>query len=124
MFKSAFPMALAALALSLAACHKQAQTAAQDQQALAIGVVAQTTAGQPVIINNMAFNPPSMHVPAGTTVVWSNRDNSVHTVTATGLFDSGPIGVGGTFAFTFQKKGTYAYWCANHPEMRGEVVVE
>jgi plastocyanin len=70
------------------------------------------------------FNPDKITVTAGTTITWTNKDGSVHTVTSdTGLFDSGNMGVNGTFSHKFSTAGTFLYHCAVHPTMTGSVVV-
>ena len=74
---------------------------------------------------------------AGTTVTWTNNDGAPHSVAATdgpstgakttGLFDSGNLGSGQTFSFTFDKAGTYYYDCTLHAaqaSMHGTVVVQ
>lgn len=78
----------------------------------------------PVQIVNLAFSPASVAVPVGGTVTWTNDDSLPHTATALdGSFDSGILDGGGTFNWTFEAPGTFAYQCALHPQMRGEVVV-
>jgi plastocyanin len=68
-----------------------------------------------VEMRNIAFEPRTVTVPAGTTVVWVNRDAFAHTVTAdNGSFDSGLIPPGGAFRFTFERPGTYPYYCVPH----------
>jgi len=75
-------------------------------------------------IAGFAFSPASVSVPAGTTVAWTNADSAPHTVTALdGSFDSGIFDPGGGFAWEFTSPGTFAYQCALHPQMQGEVVV-
>ena len=86
------------------------------------------TAGPPqavlVEIRNYAFNPDSITVPAGTTVTWRNFDTVQHTATSTtGKFDSGIIGPGRNYSYTFQDPGTYDYYCTIHPYMKAQVVV-
>ena len=86
------------------------------------------TAGPPqavlVEIRNYAFNPDSITVPAGTTVTWRNFDAVQHTATSTtGKFDSGIIGPGKNYSYTFQDPGTYDYYCTIHPYMKAQVVV-
>jgi len=62
---------------------------------------------------------------AGSAVLWTNKDGAPHTVTAKdGSFDSGNLAQGASFSFTFQKAGTYDYFCAIHPSMKGTVVVQ
>lgn len=82
-------------------------------------------AADEVLIENMAFNQALITVPLNTTVRWSNQDGAAHTVTsATGAFDSGNIGVGGTYLYQFTRAGTYPYKCSYHASMTGTVVVQ
>ncbi|MDE2571505.1 MAG: cupredoxin family copper-binding protein [bacterium] len=95
--------------------------------ALATGGVALAQSGVPnasVAIASYTFAPPTLTVPAGTTVRFRNDDPDPHTVTADdGSWDSGGLEAGNTFQHTFAKPGTYTYACALHPWMRGTVVV-
>jgi plastocyanin len=71
------------------------------------------------------FAPNPITVAVGTTVTWTNNDSTGHTVTSnTGAFDSGALGAGKTFSFTFQTAGTYQYHCTFHAGMVGSVVVQ
>jgi plastocyanin len=79
----------------------------------------------PVVIANLAFDPPAITVPTGTTVAWTNDDALPHTVTSTdGVFDSGILDPGGSFAFTFNEPGSFPYVCQLHPQMQGTVTAE
>ncbi len=63
------------------------------------------------------FDEANITVPVGTTVTWVQNGNNSHTTTSyDGLWDSGLIagGSGGTFSFTFDEPGTYAYFCRPH----------
>ena len=93
--------------------------------------------GSTVAIADFAFSPRTLTVTAGATVTWTNNDGAPHTVTATdgpsisaqttGAFDSGNLGQGQTFSFTFDKAGTYYYDCTLHAaqaSMHGTVVVQ
>lgn len=78
-----------------------------------------------VMIQGMAFTPSSLTVAAGTKVTWLNNDNVAHTVTSdNALFDSGKVGAGGTYSYTFSTAGTYAYHCTIHPGMTGSITVK
>lgn len=92
-----------------------------------IGTATSTSAADvAVTINGFAFMPASITVPVGTRVVWTNQQPQVsHTVTSdtAGIFDSGTVQTGATFAFTFNQVGTFAYHCNIHPNMHGTVVV-
>ena len=79
-----------------------------------------------VVINDFSYQPATLEIHVGDTVEWKNVDIVPHTATATNgkTFDSGRIVKGGTWRFTFTRKGTYNYFCSLHPNMIGELVVE
>jgi plastocyanin len=78
-----------------------------------------------VTIANFTFSPPVITVKPGTTVTWVNGDDIPHTVVSTDqAFKSKVLDTDGRFAFTFQKPGTYAFFCSIHPQMTGKVVVK
>ena len=76
-------------------------------------------------IVNFAFDPSSITIDVGDTIVWTNQDSSSHTVTSNDgtTFDSGSISNGNTFSFTFTSAGTFDYKCTPHPSMTGTVTV-
>ena len=77
-----------------------------------------------IYMNNMAYSNTNLQISAGVRVTWVNNDNMTHTVTADdNSFDSGDIGPGGTFNYTFNTAGTYAYHCKYHSTMKGAIVV-
>jgi plastocyanin len=68
--------------------------------------------------------PDDTKVAKGDTVVWTNRMNMNHTVTAdNGEFDSGPFGKDKSFSQVFNTAGAFAYHCEIHEEMVGKVTV-
>ncbi len=78
-----------------------------------------------ISIQNFAFSPPSITVPALTEVTFTNNDSTAHTITADdGSFNSGSIEPGKQYLHTFEKPGTFKYHCSIHPTMKGEVTVE
>ena len=79
-----------------------------------------------VTIGNFTFGPAALTVRPGTTVTWLNGDDIPHTVVAADLksFRSKPLDSGDSFAFTFTRPGTYAYFCSIHPHMTGKIVVK
>ena len=71
-----------------------------------------------------SFSPNPVEVNVGETVTWINDDSARHTVTSKdGVFDSGMMGKGQPFSYTFDKAGEYPYFCEPHPNMVGTVVV-
>ncbi|MFA5930293.1 MAG: cupredoxin family copper-binding protein [Candidatus Micrarchaeia archaeon] len=75
-----------------------------------------------VEISGFAFSPSALAVAKGTTVTWTNNDAVGHTITSSS-FNSGTMGSGGTFSFTFTQDGTYDYICSIHPSMKGKITV-
>lgn len=76
-----------------------------------------------VSISNFSFNPSSLTVKSGDTVVWTNNDPMQHTVTGSD-FDLGPISSGTSVSHTFSKAGSFDYHCKIHSSMHGNVTVE
>jgi plastocyanin len=71
------------------------------------------------------YDPATVTVPAGATVVWLNKGNEDHSVTADDRsFDSGLKKSGATFSRVFPQPGTYTYHCQPHPWMKGLVEVK
>lgn len=78
-----------------------------------------------VSIANFAFDPATLTIPAGTTVVWTNKDQAPHSVASPdgGFQSSGNLANGNTYQYTFNTPGTFAYVCGIHSSMKATVVV-
>jgi plastocyanin len=79
-----------------------------------------------VTISNYSFHPAILTVNKGSTVIWVNKDDDVHTIKSTGgpeTFNSPALDSGNQFGFTFHRTGTYHYTCSVHPYMHGVIVV-
>jgi len=70
-----------------------------------------------VFIKDNFFDPGSLTITTGTTVVWRHQGQNSHTVTSGtptqnpgALFDSGVLTNGGGFQFTFTTPGVYPYF--------------
>lgn len=76
------------------------------------------------------FSPATITVVmnVNNTVVWTNNDAALHTVTpVTGATWGSPgLGLtqGQTYQYTFPAEGTYQYRCNYHPGMQGTVIVK
>ncbi|MGA7977288.1 MAG: N,N-dimethylformamidase beta subunit family domain-containing protein, partial [Nitrososphaeraceae archaeon] len=79
------------------------------------------------------FAPAIINITRGTTIIWTNNDNEIHTVTYGDpdsggpkgtLFDSGAIPSGRSFQHTFKDSGNFDYYCTLHPFMTGRVIVK
>ena len=83
------------------------------------------SSGQPNAVNieNFSFNPGTLTVKVGTTVVWTNNDSASHDVKSDS-FSSQVLSKGQTFEFKFDQKGIYDYICGLHPSMKGKIIVE
>jgi len=90
----------------------------------------------------LVFQPATIKVKAGQTVMWKNSSSEVHTVTAdpsvavnpkdvalpkgAKQFDSGYLNPGKTYEQTFRTPGTYRYVCTLHEaqHMIGQIIVK
>jgi plastocyanin len=78
-----------------------------------------------VKIDNYSFMPGDLTVAAGTTVTWVNHDDVPHTVRNNdGTMKSKALDTDDKFSMTFDKPGTYEYFCSIHPKMTAKVVVK
>ena len=93
---------------------------------LALGFAVRAGAPNQVSIDNFAFSPATLEVPAGTTVEWTNNDDIPHKVVADDhtTFNSKALDTGDKFSFTFTKPGVYSYFCSIHPKMVAKIVVK
>jgi plastocyanin len=67
-----------------------------------------------VVVDNR-FQPNTLTITPGTTVTWLNNGTNFHTLSsAEGLFDSGALGGGQSYSYTFQKAGTFTLICRQH----------
>lgn len=77
-----------------------------------------------VEIRAMAFEPKTIEIRPGDTVVWVNRDLVPHTATATDAAWTSPeLGPGDEWATAAIAEGAQDYLCAYHSDMRGSVEV-
>jgi plastocyanin len=68
------------------------------------------------------FVPTSITVKRGTTVTWTNRDITPHTVTGSG-WGSPTLAPDATYSYTFNSAGSFDYKCSIHPAMQGTINV-
>lgn len=81
--------------------------------------------------NSKFYVPSVQNVSKGDTVIWKNEDTTLHTMTSGSPggnnlgteFDSAYVAAGKTFQHTFNKAGTFDYFCTLHPFMIGEIKV-
>jgi plastocyanin len=80
-----------------------------------------------VSMKDNEFRPKTVTVPAGSTVEWTNDDDTDHTVYKSSgpakLFNSGTIKPGGSYRQRFPYAGQIMYECRNHYAMNGVVNV-
>ena len=78
-----------------------------------------------VSIENFAFVPAQLTVSPGDTIVFVNKDGAPHTATANGgAFDTGNLASGESGSITVTSAGTFDYFCAVHPAMKGSITVQ
>lgn len=130
--------------VSLAQLRKQLETPPAARSSAPSAKAGQI---QPAVVVDMTgsllvFQPATIEVRAGQTVVWKNSSREVHTVTAdpgeatdaqdvelpkgAKRFDSGFLNPTQTYEHTFKTPGTYRYVCTLHEVQRmvGQVIVK
>lgn len=137
------PIMILALLVVLAACtgvEEVASTSSQGSSTTTLVMSTTTTAATSttteastppsddeatMALKNFAISPGNLTIQAGETVRWVVESGS-HTSTSTdGLWESGALGVGDDFSFTFDEPGTYRVFCSFHPDsMTGTITVE
>ncbi|HEX6042861.1 MAG TPA: cupredoxin family copper-binding protein [Pyrinomonadaceae bacterium] len=120
--------ALSLAALLIVGCARSKAETAAPHSSMSTQVAtadSQSTTPNQIVIKNFAFAPATLTVKAGTKVTWVNRDDDPHTVDQTDkLFKSGTMDTDGQYSYTFTSPGTFKYFCALHPRMVGQIVVQ
>lgn len=105
-------------ALALAACGGGAEEGGSR------GAPGESPAVNPVIDqDNLKFIPNRLTVKAGSTVLFTNSDSALHTVTVDRKNVSGNMKKGDEFRWTPPAPGTYRITCDYHPQMRATLTV-
>lgn len=88
--------------------------------------------GSSAATSGAGYEPPTVTVSPGGSVVWDNQDNALHTATSgesptpDGKFDSGLIGANqASKPVTMPSEpGEYKYFCTLHPFLVGTITVQ
>ena len=88
--------------------------------------------GSSAATSGAGYEPPTVTVSPGGSVIWDNQDNALHTATSgesptpDGKFDSGLIGANqASKPVTMPAEpGEYKYFCTLHPFLVGTVTVQ
>jgi plastocyanin len=81
--------------------------------------------------NKIFYNPSPITIKPGNSIIWINKDPTIHTVTSGNTdseitsykFDSGMLTFNSTLTYKFDKAGEYYYHCFVHPFMTGKISV-
>lgn len=76
-----------------------------------------------VFIGDSRFDPPDVFVPPGSTVVWRNEGESVHSIAAKD-FSSDWLQPGDSYNRSFLSNGTFEYRDGLHAKISGRVIVQ
>jgi len=88
--------------------------------------------GSSAATSGAGYEPPTVTVSPGSSVIWDNQDNALHTATSgesptpDGKFDSGLIGANqASKPVTMPTEpGDYKYFCTLHPFLVGTITVQ
>lgn len=77
-----------------------------------------------VAIASHRFNPAELTIARGDTVRWTNNDGAPHTATMRdGSLATRRLRRGESGELTFNRAGSFDYFCELHPGMTGRIVV-
>jgi plastocyanin len=77
-----------------------------------------------VTISDFSYGPSSATIALSDTVRWENNGAAPHTVSGSSAnWNSGNLATGQNYSRTFTETGTFAYYCAIHPTMTGQIRV-
>ena len=78
-----------------------------------------------VTIDGASFQPATIEVNVGDSVVWTNKDPYPHTVTSKeGGFDSEDVAPDASWTYVAKKAGEFPYLCTLHTTMKGTLRVK
>jgi len=125
-------VALLALAALLAGCGASSSSSSSSSSAAPTKTTASKTTASGVAsahvtvsISNYAFHPATITVAPGSTVSFTNHDQTAHTATSNKpAFDTGTVQPGASATVTLKKPGAYPYYCQFHAFMHGTIVVK
>src|SRR5207245_953845 len=88
-------------------------------------LIVQGVTTKTVLVRSFAFHPDRLVINTGNSVTWTNGDVAIHTVTSdAGVWDSGSLGLGTTFTFTFTNAGVFRYHSGPQKYMTGRIIVQ
>ncbi len=123
---TALASALLVIVLSLSSCHATPRSTRSITPVARSGaeVSFQNPARRTVNIANFKYEPASLQVALGETIQFVNQDEEPHTVTAKDVsFDSKALDTKEAWTHKFDRPGTFPYFCAIHPYMKGTIIV-
>ena len=137
MVKHLFPsrriawIGLLLVALSLALCACGGTSAASPKPtpahptatALAHQTLTSTTIALTETNGQYTLSPKTLTIKTGQSVTWKNDTTTPQSITGQGFPSSPSLPPGGTYRYTFEKAGHYAFVETSHPTATGMVVV-
>jgi plastocyanin len=77
-----------------------------------------------ITIKDFTFTPRDLVIPAGSKVIWINKDEEPHKIAEVNSnFGSQPLDTDGSFTYEFKSAGKFEYFCTLHPRMTGHILV-
>jgi LPXTG-motif cell wall-anchored protein len=99
-------------------------TPAEPTQTGTKNASARASATRTVAMRDIKFKPRNITIDPGDTVQWRNDDPERHNALGeNGSFETPVIDEGETSSHTFNRKGSYPYFCSLHAGMEGRITV-
>ncbi|MDD5133104.1 MAG: cupredoxin domain-containing protein [Candidatus Nanoarchaeia archaeon] len=77
-----------------------------------------------VEVSDAGYSPAEVTINIGDTISWVNMGTNAHTITTKDRYLDLSAYPNQIVTKTFDKTGTYEYYCKMHPNMKGTVIVQ
>jgi quinohemoprotein ethanol dehydrogenase len=105
--------------------RRDAARATNEVQTTTLVQSAERGVGNRYAVDEHAFNPPQIRVPAGSVVTFINSGALTHTITALDRsWTTGTLTEAQSGYVLFEMAGTFTYHCEEHPWAMGQVFIE
>jgi len=76
-------------------------------------------------IQDMEFVPGAINIKRGDTIIWTNQDSEIHTITSDSgsELSSNTLSKNQTYSHTFNTIGTFNYHCSVYTSIKAKVIV-
>lgn len=76
-----------------------------------------------ILLKNANFMPRNLTAEKGVKIIWLNQDLLACTIISD-VFSSGALASAQTYNHTFNASGQFDYYCKEHPNIKGRIIIK